>query len=177
TTGYAGEGEGAPYREPNPYGKWVYALSNADLLERDADREVLTALARRKLEDPDAGVDDLLHQLGPSGRAVHEFIANTNPQHVRALIEALPDAVRGDIKALDLAARDLSALEADVILIHGRGDDIIPYTESVALAGALPPGQAELYLLEGLQHVDREFSGADGWRLWQALYALLSYRL
>ncbi|MGK2927051.1 MAG: hypothetical protein ACSLE2_15665, partial [Lysobacterales bacterium] len=67
-------------------------------------------------------------------------------------------------------------LRADFILVHGLDDDIIPYTESVSLADALPPGRSRLFLLEGLHHVDRELRGLDAWRLWRALRALLAQR-
>lgn len=176
TTGYFMTASGVKQREPNAYGKWVYALSNADLLETATDREALSELARQKLEDPHAAAAALLERLSPAGRAVYEFVSNDKPERVPQLIAALPERVRRDIEALDLSGRDLSALAADVILIHGLDDNIIPYTESIALAGALPERQVELYLLEGLYHVDHEFGPADAWRLWRALSSLLSYR-
>ena len=45
-----------------------------------------------------------------------------------------------------------------------------------ALAAAVPPDRVRLYLLHGLQHVDRDFDGLDAWRTWKALRALLSQR-
>lgn len=176
TTGYV-EVEGEPrQREPDAYGKWVYALSNAGRLQDPADRAALAALARRKLDDPEAASGDLLKALGPAGRAVYHFIDNRDPARVPRLLAALPAGVRADIEALDLAARDLSGLRADFILVHGLDDDIIPYTESVSLAGALPQGRSRLFLLEGLHHVDRELRGLDAWRMWRALQTLLSQR-
>ena len=176
TTGYF-EVDGEPrQREPDTYGKWVYALSNAGRLPDPADRAALAALARRKLNDPEAAVADLLAALGPAGRAVYDFIDNRDPARVPRLLAALPAGVRADIEALDLAARDLSGLHADFILVHGLDDDIIPYTESVSLATALPQGRSRLFLLEGLHHVDRELRGLDAWRMWRALQTLLSQR-
>ena len=70
----------------------------------------------------------------------------------------------------------LAQLGADFILVHGLDDDIIPYTESVSLAAALPPGKAKLFLLDGLHHVDRYFHGKDVWRTWRALQAVLEQR-
>jgi pimeloyl-ACP methyl ester carboxylesterase len=176
TTGYF-EVDGEPrQREPDTYGKWVYALSNAGRLPDPADRTALAALARRKLDDPEAAIADLLAALGPAGRAVYDFIDNRDPARVPRLLAALPAGVRADIEALDLAARDLSGLRADFILVHGLDDDIIPYTESISLANALPQGRSSLFLLEGLHHVDRELRGLDAWRMWRALQALLSQR-
>jgi hypothetical protein len=176
TTGYF-EVNGEPrQREPDAYGKWVYALSNAGRLPDPADRAALAALAGRKLDDPEAAIGDLLAALGPAGRAVYDFIDNRDPARAPRLLAALPAGVRSDIEALDLAARDLSGLRADFILVHGLDDDIIPYTESVSLAGALPEGRSRLFLLEGLHHVDRELRGLDAWRMWRALQTLLSQR-
>jgi pimeloyl-ACP methyl ester carboxylesterase len=176
TTGYF-EAEGQPrQREPDAYGKWVYALSNAGRLPEPADRAALSAMARRRMEDPGAPIDDLLAQLGPSGRAVYEFIDNRHPARVPDLLKRLPAGVRADIEALDLATRDLSGLRADFILVHGLDDAIIPYTESVSLAHALPPGRARLFLLEGLHHVDREIRGLDVWRMWRSVQAVLAQR-
>lgn len=176
TTGYF-EADGEPrQRAPDAYGKWVYALSNATRLEDPADRAALTAMARRKLDDLAADIDDLAARLGPAGRAVYAFIDNRDPARVPELLAGLPAAVRSDIRDLDLAARDLGGIRAEFILVHGLDDNIIPYTESVSLAAALPAGRAELFLLEGLHHVDREARGPDAWRMWRALQALLAQR-
>jgi hypothetical protein len=46
----------------------------------------------------------------------------------------------------------------------------------VSLAQALPPGRAQLFLLEGLHHVDREVRGRDAWRMWRTVQAVLAQR-
>jgi pimeloyl-ACP methyl ester carboxylesterase len=176
TTGYF-EADGQPrQREPDAYGKWVYALSNAGRLPEPADRAALAAMAQRRMADPEARIDDLLAQLGPDGQAVYAFIDNRDPARAPGLLARLPAAVRADIEALDLAGRELSGLRADVILVHGLDDTVIPYTESVSLARALAPGRAQLFLLEGLHHVDREVRGLDAWRMWRAVRAVLAQR-
>lgn len=163
-------------REPNAYGKWVYALSNAQRMDDAADRAVLEALARRKLEDPDAAIGDLVRQLSPPAMSVYEFISNTDPQRVPTLIGRLPPSVRADIARLDLARLDLGGLGGRCILVHGQDDDIIPYSESLDLAEALTGCQVELHLLRGLYHVDHELSGLDTWRFWRLVMSLLSLR-
>jgi pimeloyl-ACP methyl ester carboxylesterase len=176
TTGYFETAEGAVHREPDSYGKWVYTLGNANRLQDPSDRRVLAELARRKLADPESDTAALQARLGPEGRSVRDFIENTDPARARALMRGLPATVQADIAALNLATRDLAQTRARFILVHGLDDDIIPYTESISLAAALPPGRAGLYLLPGLHHVDREFSGRDAWRMWRALQDLLSQR-
>ena len=176
TTGYF-EVDGQPRRrQADSYGKWVYALANAGRLPDRADRATLAEIAQRKLQDPDADVGRLREQLGRAGTAVYAFITNTDPGRVPDLLATLPRPVRADIAALDLATRDLSTIDAEFILVHGFDDTIIPYTESVSLAQALPAGQSRLFLLGGLHHVDREVRGADALRMWRALQAVLEQR-
>lgn len=176
TTGYYASGEQRLDLEPDSYGKWVYALGNAAALRRQADRAALTELARARLADPGADTGPLVARLRGEGRAVYDFIVNRDPEQVPLLIGRLPASVQADIARLNLAARDLGSLDADLILVHGLDDNIIPWGESVALAEAAPSGRARLFLLQGLQHVDREFGGLDAWRMWRALSALLAQR-
>lgn len=179
TTGYFREAGDRPWqhRTPNAYGKWVFVRANADRLDDPADRATLAAMAERKLLDLNADVADLRPQLGPEGRAVMALLDNRDPDRVPRLIAALPETVRVDLEALDLARQDLTPLHARLLLLHGRDDPIIPATESQALAAAAPPGSASLYLVDRLAHVDLGPSGLrDGLALWRATYQLLTER-
>ena len=49
---------------------------------------------------------------------------------------------------------DLTSFDANLILLHGRDDTIIPFTESVALTTAVGADQASLFLVNVLAHVD-----------------------
>jgi pimeloyl-ACP methyl ester carboxylesterase len=165
------------YRKPNAYGKWVFLRSNARRLAAPRDRVMLGAIAERKLRNPNADIADLVPRLGPEGRAVHGLLANRDPDRVPALIAALPAPLRDEIAALDLKRRNLAALQAEVILVHGRDDPIIPETESMALAAALPEGRAHLYLADNLAHADLSPAGAgDSLVLWRAALRLLELR-
>ncbi len=178
TTGWSRDEAGAWRRgTPNAYGKWAFVMANAARVESPSDRTSLEAMARRRLADLDAPIDDLVAGLGPEGRAVHGFVTNDDPGQVPALIAALPAPIRADMAALDLAGRDLSDAPPHVLLIHGRDDAIIPASESVALADALGPERAHLVLLDSLAHADlRLDSLGDGFRLWRAAYWLLAVR-
>ena len=178
TTGYFRTGPEEPWQqgEPNAYGKWVFVAANAERLDDPDDRAALATMAERKLNDLEADVADLEAGLGPQGRAVTALLDNRDPDRVPALIDNLPEAVRGDLAALDLSRRDLSQLEARLLLVHGRDDPIIPSTESQAVAAAAPE-QTTLYLVDSLAHVEVDPAGlVDGFRLWRAVYALLSER-
>lgn len=176
TTGYFRKDGEWCHLEPNEYGKWVFVLSNVGLLADPEDRRILRAIARRKMEDLAIPLDDLAARLGPEGRRVFAFITNRDPLQVQQLVSALPAGIREDIEALNPALRDLFHLKARLVLIHGYDDDIIPYTESVALARAVPKGQARLFLVRGLFHVDIRPGLPSRWRLWRAIGALLAER-
>lgn len=179
TTGRFREGPQAPWRHktPNAYGKWVFLRANAGRLEDARDRWLLDAMARRKLADLDAPLDDLAARLGPEGRSVHALLANRDSEAVPALIADLPATLRSDMAALDLSHAELSRLAAELILLHGRNDGIIPYTESQALAAAVAPNRVTLCLVGNLSHVELGPGGLpDALRLLAATYRLLALR-
>ena len=179
TTGYYRDGPDEPWlhRTANAYGKWVFVKSNAGRISDPGDGAVLERMAERKMGNLEADITDLVAALGAEGRAVYALLANSDPARVPALIAALPEAVRADITGLDLKRQDLSKLQARLILVHGRDDAIIPYSESKALAAAAPEGQAALYVVDSLAHVDLGAAGLiDMLILWRAAYRLLTAR-
>ena len=176
TTGWFRAGGSWRHRTPNAFGKWVFVLSNAERLPYPPDRRILRVMARRKLQNLTAGVADLAGELSPSGRAVYDFIVNTDRNLAPRLIANLPESIEREIRSLNLADKDLRPLRARLILVHGYDDDIIPYSQSIELARAVTPGQARLFLANGLAHVDLEPGLLDKWRLWRAVDALLAQR-
>jgi pimeloyl-ACP methyl ester carboxylesterase len=179
TTGYYRDepSEKWLHRTPNAYGKWVFIKSNAGRLRDAGDGAVLERMAERKMANLKADITDLVAALGAEGRAVYALLDNSDPDRVPALIAALPEGVRADIAALDLKRRDLAKLSARLILVHGRDDAIIPFSESKALAAAAPEGQAALYVVDNLAHVDLGAAGLiDILILWRAAYRLLTAR-
>lgn len=164
------------YRRPNPYIKWVFTLSNSDLVERAADRERLKAFAEKIALDPEADVSGLSESLAPDARAFYALLVNEDPARVPTLIDRLPHRIRDEIEGLNPAAHTLRALQAQVILVHGRSDNLIPYSQSLALARALPPHQAQLFLIDGLAHVDIQVTRQDIPPLLAAMEALLAHR-
>ena len=179
TTGKFRERSTVPWRymTPNAYGKWVFLRANAGRLDSPRDRWLLAAMARRKLADLEAPLVDLAARLGPEGRSVHALLVNRDPEAVPALIAALPQGLRADMAALDLSRAELFHLEAELILLHGRDDAIIPYTGSLALAAAVPRDRVTLCLVDNLSHVELGTGGLlDAYRLLAATYRLLALR-
>ncbi len=174
TTGWFQDGAEWRQGQPNEYGKWVFVLSNAPRLQDRRDANLLADMARMKLQDLRYDVSFLTRELGPEGSAVMALMDNTDPAAVPRLIAALPAPVRAEIEALDLARRDLSGLDLPAILIHGRDDSIIPFTESRALAQVL--GE-DPYLVDNLDHVDPTPPGmGDAVVMWRAVLRLLNDR-
>ena len=179
TTGAFRQAPQAPWRRHavDARAKWLFLRANASRIDDPADARTLDEIARRRLADPLADTATLAARLGPQGRAVYRLLVNRDPGRVPALVGALPPRLRHEITALDLASRDLTRLDADLILIHGRNDPLVPYTESLALAQAAGAGRSHVYLLNGLDHVDLNGLGAsDIAELLQAAYRLLSER-
>lgn len=133
----------------DPRARWIFLRANAPRLEDPADRAALADFAGARLADPAAPPPE---NLGPEGEAVLALLLNRDPEAVPELLAGLPPALRDELEGLDLAGRDLAALELPVLLLHGRDDPVIPASESEKLAAALP--QAELFLADALGHVD-----------------------
>lgn len=179
TTGFYRSAPGAAWRRgtPEPIARWVFALAAARQLPEFRDRDLLGVIARAKLADPDADIGQLGAGLGEGGRGVMALVDNGDPDRVPALVAALPEPVRGDIEALDLSRYPLDQLRAHLLLIHGYDDPLVPATESRALAAAVPPGHADVFVVGNLSHVAiRPGTIPDSLLLWQAAYRLLTAR-
>ena len=179
TTGHYRGGDDLAWRRlaVEPRAKWLFALANAGRVQDPGDRDLLRAMARRKLAEPTADIADLATGLGTEGTAVHALLENTEPGRVAALIAALPAAIRADLEALDLSARDLRPLAGRLILIHGRDDRLVPADESRRLAAAVGPNRAEVYLVDALFHADLDgFGVVDALTLWDAVVRVLRER-
>jgi pimeloyl-ACP methyl ester carboxylesterase len=179
TTGAFREHHSDPWRTApvDARAKWRFLAANADRVGDPADARTLAAIAEARLARPEADTGPLAARLGPEGRAVHALLVNRDPERVPALIAALPPGLAREIAALDLARRDLGRLAAPLILIHGRTDPLVPYTESLALARAAGPAGASVHLIDGLDHVDLGPAGlGDLATLLRATYRILAER-
>jgi fermentation-respiration switch protein FrsA (DUF1100 family) len=158
TTGYFREPGATRWQRlsPSVYGQALLALSNAPLLPQASDRRALSGYARDLLQgqpEEEGLMGGILH-LQPEGEALLALITNADPERTIPLMRQLSPAIQTQMRVLNPAAQDLSQLKAPLMLLHGRSDNVIPYTESLAMVGAVGPDQARLYLIDGLAHVD-----------------------
>jgi len=161
--------------EPLASAKWIFLATNAAVLEDPTDRRRLQALGERCFTVCAPDVAALNRELGPEGQALLALIVNRDVARVPALIAALPPAVRERMARLSLDDRNLSPLAGRLILVHGKADPLIPYSESVALAHAVPG--SELFLVDGFSHITPEGVGWGGQlQLVSAIQAVLSRR-
>ena len=161
--------------QPDPAAKWFFLATNVNALSDPSDRRTLAAIAQRRLRTPDAPIDDLAAGLGPDGKSLFDLLMNTKVERVEGLLGMLPMAVRRQMEALSLRNRDLSNLAGRLILIHGREDNLIPYTESLSLKAAVP--DTELFIVDGFSHIDTADVGIIAQlKLVDAIQAILSRR-
>lgn len=179
TTGaFRPRGDSREFRvEPNAYGRWAILRANAGRLDDPADARLLEQIAFRRFRDRDADIAREAAMLGPQGRAVLALVDNRDPDAVNRLIEDLPESVRREIDGLNLAFHDLSKLRGHLILVHGRTDPMVPYSESQDLAVAASKARVSLFLIDDIGHVDfTAVNIANASKMWQAIVALLEER-
>ena len=184
TTGYyrvdqpAGTAASATnHLSPHPYSEAAFIRSNLELLERPVDRGFFRDYASHITGNRMDEDEPVPAYLAPDAQAFYNLLSNHRPAQVPALLDKLSPRMRTELEGINPAAHELSRLRADVILLHGRGDKLIPFTESIALAGALPASQVQLFLIDGLAHVNFRPKAHDVPQLLGAMEALLAERM
>lgn len=162
TTGVHAFGAQRYVQRQQEYNRWKLLALLAGLVPDRRDAERLAALARRRLANPEAPGEDLERGLGAQGRAVLALVHNRLEDRVPGLLAALPARARQALDALS-PLEAVRTLRARLVLAHGRGDDSIPFTESLRLAAAAGP-RARLALLETFHHTGPQ-------PLWQSAVA------
>ena len=160
-TGAYGYGRVSGRVSPQPEAARLFLRENLDLLKSAEDRRALDAwLARPSPGGPAT--------LSPEGSAVLDLVENRDPARVNALVGNLPPGLQ-DLLARLSPERAVPRLGARLLLVHGRGDPAVPFTESLRLAAAAAgkPG-TRLAIVGVLAHVEAG-EGQPGWgeALWE----------
>jgi pimeloyl-ACP methyl ester carboxylesterase len=179
---FTGEVEGFGVQEvlrPDPYGRWVvganYLTAVPGMEEADdvagALRKLATAAGERRIESWDPLYDpvkrELRERIAPRRRELFDLFApETDREPPRGEALELVELLCRAAEARDplVAPRDhLREIETPVHLVHGRRDHLVPFTETLRLEEALPPGRASV-TITGL------FAHSEGTRLGSALH-------
>ena len=151
---------------PEIYARYVFVKNLLVHLTGEDDRGVLSELldtmeleaaAGAKRWDGEAPVIPP-ERLTEDGRAVYELIRNQDPDRVQSLMEATEPAVRDYLESLSVR-RVVPHVTAPVLIGHGDTDPLIPSTESLRLADAVPdPSRVHVAILKVVSHVDTRLS-------------------
>ena len=162
------EWEGVTRRiDPDPYGRWVLAsnyLTEVPGCEDAADvaaalRRLALASTEQRLPAWDACHDVLKRELrlclAPRRQALFDLFAPltaspvTEREETERMAIDLAGACRRSEPLLD-PAPELRRMRVPMHLFHGRGDRLVPYTESLRLNQGLPDGLAANVTVTGL---------------------------
>jgi dipeptidyl aminopeptidase/acylaminoacyl peptidase len=176
-TGHYRFGSVAGKFAPNPDGVRLFLRANLDLIEDPGDRGRIAAWL-------DAPGSLPPRALSRGGAAVVALVENRDPARVEPLIDTLPPALRRLIGALS-PERVVAQLRGRLVLVHGRNDPLVPFTESLRLAetarrAGIP---SRLVVVGVVAHVEAA-EGRDSWwrraadltTLWGATFDLFASR-
>ncbi len=161
--------------EPRNHSVRVMARQLIDKLENPVDRRVLEEIFVDRRSPEEAG----LWRLSAAGRASYDFLTNRDPSRVDELMAQLPEEALSDLRLLS-PSRNIDDVQADLFIVHDRGDPYIPYVESRRmrdrLAGREDIHYTEVSLFEHVEpnlHQSGDILVLDGTRLYFRLYQLL----
>ncbi len=154
TTGYYEYGGERGFGKPEPYGRWIFYMNQLDSVKSERDRQRLKALFSGEGRMETKQQLALRAGLSPSGRALYELLTNKDPNRVEDLVKRTDGSFQTYLKSLSLAPI-VPLVPAYFIIGHGKGDPLIPYTESLRLADAVPKRrQVHVAVLDLFTHVD-----------------------
>ncbi len=125
-------------------------LALSDSGDRERAREAGLAIMRRGAADLAA----CRAAMTPEGQAAIALVQERTPERIPERIAALPEAARIRVAELDPSRADLSGMRGALLALHGTDDDIMPWTESIAMSKAVPHGRA--MIVPGLRHIGEE---------------------
>ncbi|MFH1689093.1 MAG: hypothetical protein ABIE42_02510 [Candidatus Eisenbacteria bacterium] len=171
TTGYYRENGEWIYMEPRHSGKWTFLKNMLEFVDDETDRALLSRVADAKLAGEARDLSATAELLGPEGSRLYDFMTNDDPDRATGLIESLSPRILDFFDLLSLRG-NIDDVTAHLIIVHGRDDNLMPYTESILLADNAPPGATvQLRILDSFQHVDLNFSWEGGPAEWAATIA------
>ena len=159
---------------PQPEAARLFLRANLDLLKNIEDRRMLDAWLSGADPKPPA-------RLSTEGESVMSLVENRDPGQLDALVRALPTGLQQLL--VRLSPEDVvTRITARLLLVHGRRDPAVPFTESQRLADAARGKAGTRVVLVGVvAHVEPGDRGpAQGetlhelWQLWSLMLDFLA---
>ena len=161
TTGTYEYGDERGFLKPEPYGKWVFFMNNADYVENERDRAALRIIFEKAQKQEAEEIARLLKELTPKARYVYELLINDDPNRVEELVKKTDPRFQEYLAKLSLVSV-VPSLQAYLIIGHGSTDPLIPYTESLRLADAMTDkSRVHVAILRLFTHVDPSRKGVS----------------
>lgn len=154
----------------NPYGPTVLEYEHLEDFAPAADVSALRAALRARLDENWTLEKELVSRLTPEERTEYAKLVNVAGQ-------ALPLDLSNQRHAAEMAAvsphGNLAGIRACVYLLHGRGDNLIPFAEAEWLAQDVPQGRLVGVLISpAIGHVGTEHGAATRWDDWRLVHFL-----
>jgi dienelactone hydrolase len=136
------------------YGALVLVYSHLEDFFRPADVPDARRALRALLYEDGTAANAALQQLHPAARAKMQLLFDDKIAALSGELLSNIDKHHAEMEAVSPAGK-LSHLRADVLLLHGSGDNIIPASETLWLANEVPKAQLKDSLITPvLSHVD-----------------------
>ncbi|MBN1656030.1 MAG: alpha/beta hydrolase [Deltaproteobacteria bacterium] len=132
--------EGPPYSiPPHPYGARVFLYSYLDRLFSAQDLPLARDVFRTYLHDEHRLARSQAQELSADGkRLMLQLLDQKDHETLRRVLMPLLTAHEDNLKSVSPRGK-LARLNAQVLLIHGADDPIVPATETPWLAREIPP--------------------------------------
>ena len=126
----------------------------AQLIEGMSDPDEIAALSGEFI-DGDAPVDEAaLASMSNEARTIHRLLSGPDAAEARRLIDTLPESSLATLRRIS-PSESIEGLKARVLIMHDRGDKLVPFDESRRLADALAErGDFHHTEFSLFQHVD-----------------------
>ncbi|MFQ6671696.1 MAG: alpha/beta hydrolase family protein, partial [Candidatus Tectimicrobiota bacterium] len=134
--------------------RWAFFAANGHLAADLEDRTLLLRLAALPPAERGGQMAALAGRLSPAGRALLELLTTDEPERIEALFERAGPTVVHLRRALS-PRYYAERLTMKVLLAHGRPDPVVPHTETLRLAAAVPArAEPTVAILPLFTHVD-----------------------
>ena len=153
----------------------VFANELIEAMDDPQSRDILSRIFVEKQRVADEEVEGLSDQA----RAVHQLLTGTTREEAERLYLTLPADFREDMAEISPRSY-VSDLEARIMIMHDRDDDLVPSAESRRLADALESrGDFRYTEVLAFDHVRPTSGGGlgsllkEGYKLFKHMYGIV----